>query len=53
MPSPSAPRLFAARLTLSLCTASLLASLCLLAPPRARAADSVKEPSDEPCHPRP
>jgi uncharacterized protein (DUF885 family) len=43
MPSPSAPRLFAARLTLSLFTASLLATLCLLAPPHATAADKVNE----------
>jgi uncharacterized protein (DUF885 family) len=43
MPRLSAPRLFAARLTLSLFTATLLASSALLASSGARAADGVKE----------
>lgn len=43
MPRLSAPRLFAARLTLPLFTVSLLAAAILLAPPGARAADGAKE----------
>jgi uncharacterized protein (DUF885 family) len=43
MPSLSAPRLFAARLTLPLFTAGLLAAAFLLASPGAVAADSAKD----------
>jgi len=47
MPRLSAPRLFAARLSLSLFTVTLLAVGCLLAPPRALAGDSSKESMHE------
>lgn len=40
------PRLFAARLTLPLFTAALLAGVCLLAPPGADAADATKDAKD-------
>jgi uncharacterized protein (DUF885 family) len=43
MPRLSVPRLLAARLTLPLLTATLLATAALLAPHKALAADSVKE----------
>jgi len=43
MPRLSAPRLFAARLSLSLFTFTLLTVSCLLAPPAAQAGDSSKE----------
>jgi uncharacterized protein (DUF885 family) len=43
MPRLSAPRLFAARLTLPLFSAALLAALFLLAPPGAHAADSAHD----------
>jgi uncharacterized protein (DUF885 family) len=43
MPRLSAPRLFAARLSLSLFTATLLASTALLASSGARAADAARE----------